>query len=246
MEPAARRAVERAIDAMRHNLADDLTIDDIARAAMFSKFHFSRVFREATGVSPGRFLSAMRLEEAKRLLLSTVDSVTEISHQVGYHSVGTFSSRFSSSVGMSPTTYRLARGAVPGPPPGTAHIGPARSGVHGRVFAPDGGDCGSVFVGLFPTRVPEGRPVRATVLDGPGTYSLPRVWPGTWYLLAQTVTGQDRRPGGHVGACGPIEVRACGVTRLADVRLRPRCAMDPPMLLALPTERTAVLRSMSG
>src|ERR1043165_8139811 len=95
------RARRRATATMRSNLGDSLAIDDLARSAMFSKFHFSRVFQRVTGVSPGRFLSAMRLEEAKRLLVSTSFTVADISHRVGYNSVGTFSSRFRSSVGVS-------------------------------------------------------------------------------------------------------------------------------------------------
>ena len=82
----------------------------MARAAMFSKFHFSRIFRRVTGVSPGRFLSAIRLQEAKHLLVSTTLNVADISLRVGYNSVGTFSSRFTRSVGMSPTAYRRYRG----------------------------------------------------------------------------------------------------------------------------------------
>src|ERR687887_1129758 len=95
---------------MQQNLGERLTIDDMARSAMFSKFHFSRVFQRVTGVSPGRFLSAMRLEEAKRLLLTPSLTVADISHRVGYNSVGTFSSRFRHSVGVSPTTYRQLGG----------------------------------------------------------------------------------------------------------------------------------------
>src|SRR5437660_11978338 len=66
MEDVAERAVLRAIDAMRERLGEPLTVDDLARAAMFSKFHFTRLFQRLTGVSPGRFLSALRLQKAKQ------------------------------------------------------------------------------------------------------------------------------------------------------------------------------------
>jgi len=46
------RAVERSIETMREHLDEKLTVDDLARSAMFSRFHFSRVFQRATGVSP--------------------------------------------------------------------------------------------------------------------------------------------------------------------------------------------------
>ena len=102
MDDVIERAVLRVIDSMHENLGEPLTIDDMARTAMFSKFHFSRVFQRVTGLSPGRYLSAVRLQEAKRLLASTSLSVTDISHRVGYSSVGTFSSRFATAWASRP------------------------------------------------------------------------------------------------------------------------------------------------
>ncbi|WP_285508529.1 peroxidase-related enzyme [Actinokineospora sp. NBRC 105648] len=93
---------------MRDRLGESLTIDDMARVARFSKFHFSRLFQRHTGVPPARFLSALRLAEAQRLLATTRLRVTDIGLRVGYHSPGTFSSRFKRHVGLSPTQYRLA------------------------------------------------------------------------------------------------------------------------------------------
>ena len=101
MQDTSEKAVLRAIETMHDRLGDPLTVDDMARAAMFSKFHFTRMFQRVTGVSPGRFLSALRLQRAKELLVSTPMNVADISVTVGYNSVGTFSSRFSRSVGMS-------------------------------------------------------------------------------------------------------------------------------------------------
>src|SRR5688572_1243423 len=95
---------------MRDNLGEPLTVDDLARSAMFSKFHFTRIFQRVTGVSPGRFLSGLRLQRAKELLVSTSLSVADISVLVGYNSVGTFSSRFTRSVGMPPSRYRRRAG----------------------------------------------------------------------------------------------------------------------------------------
>src|SRR5256885_16469217 len=109
MDEIVKRAVERAIETMQENLGERLTIDDMARSAMFSKFHFSRVFQRVTGVSPGRFLSAMRLAEAKRLLLGTSFPVAGTSHPVGYNRVGTCHPRFPS---------RGRRSPPPHPPPG--------------------------------------------------------------------------------------------------------------------------------
>ena len=54
----------------------------------------------------------MRIEEAKRLLTTTTLPVTEISHRVGYSSVGSFSTRFATSVGVPPSTYRQLGGVI--------------------------------------------------------------------------------------------------------------------------------------
>ncbi|HEX4706004.1 MAG TPA: AraC family transcriptional regulator, partial [Pseudonocardiaceae bacterium] len=175
------RAVERSIETMRDHLDEKLTVDDLARSAMFSRFHFSRIFQRATGVSPRRFLSAMRLEEAKRLLLTTSIMVVDIGHQVGYDSVGTFSSRFRSSVGVSPTAYRQLGGVLPEVPSDVPPVPETESTtVRGRVHGPATGRLGTVFVGLFPSRIPEGSLIRYAVLQGSGPYMLANVPAGTW------------------------------------------------------------------
>ncbi|MBC6467403.1 helix-turn-helix transcriptional regulator [Actinomadura alba] len=91
---------------MYARLGEPITIDDMARSAMYSKFHFTRMFQQAIGVPPGRFLTSVRFREAERLLLSTSLSVTEIAERVGYSSLGTFSAKFKSTFGLSPSVYR--------------------------------------------------------------------------------------------------------------------------------------------
>jgi AraC-like DNA-binding protein len=233
MDEIVRRAVERAIVTMEEKLGEPLTIDDIARSASFSKFHFTRLFQQATGVSPGRFLSALRLAEAKRLLLSTSITVTDISHRVGYNSVGTFSSRFSTTVGISPAAYRREGcGSTPLSTSPDQHTGSRGTILRGTVHVPPGGVPGPVFVGLFPSRITEGRPARHVVLDAPGPYVLDDVPDGTWHLVAHC---EDDT--GHIAHHGPVTTRAEVTATLVDLRLRPVRMFDPPMLLALPARR---------
>jgi len=184
-------AVARAIIAMHENLGDHLTIDDLARSAMFSKFHFTRIFQRTTGLSPGRFLAALRLAEAKRLLVTTRFSVADIGHQEGYNSVGTFSARFSGSVGVAPTRYRQLRGR---PDQIRERSGEPGSGsvVRGQLSCPPGTDFGPVFVGLFPARILEGFPARYQILPAPEPFLLSDVPTGTIWRDVRSNT---------VGAC---------------------------------------------
>ncbi|HEU4421684.1 MAG TPA: helix-turn-helix transcriptional regulator [Pilimelia sp.] len=257
MDAGIEKAVGLVINSMRENLGDELTIDDMARTAMFSKFHFSRLFQRATGLSPGRFLSAMRLQRAKDLLISTSLNVTDISHRVGYTSVGTFSSRFSSSVGISPTTYRRLRGFVPrivvdaddSQEPRSASV---RGHVMGALTVPPS----LIYIGLFPDRLPQGRPVSCTVLTRPGPYVLRDVPRGTWHLLvhsrpvdfASDEPATQGDPRLQVGTAGPINIGPDSDIR-SDVLLRPMRPFDPPVLLALPGGRDGVTggeRDISG
>jgi AraC-like DNA-binding protein len=235
MDSDIEKAVLRSVETMHENLGEPITIDDLARAAIFSKFHFSRVFQRVTGLSPGRFLSALRIQEAKRLLVSTSTAVTEISHQVGYSSVGTFSTRFKNSVGVSPVAYRQSRRVTPEftslPTAGEGCV------IRGDISAPVGD--APVFVGVFPDRIQEGIPARCTVLPRPGPFVLDDVPPGTWHLLVQsTARGDDaaQPDGGEsfcIGGHGPIEVGAGRQDSQAAIRLRARSVLDPPVLLAL-------------
>ena len=219
------KAVERVIRAMQDNLGEPITIDDMARTAMFSKFHFSRMFQRVTGISPGRFLSALRLQEAKRLLLTSSLTVADISHLVGYNSIGTFSSRFRMSVGVSPTTYRQYGGYVA---PLEDQLRPHAPVVRGHVHHAAESSPGHIVMGLFPDRIAQGLPVRHTTIEGAGEFTLPDVPDGTWHLIARSV-GTDEV---YVAAFGPLTVTAGKPQRQVDVWLRPRLIFDPPALLA--------------
>lgn len=233
--------VEKVVTTASRRLADELTLDELARIAMFSKFHFSRMFRKVTGISPGRFLSAMRLHEAKRLLVTTSLSVADISYQVGYTSVGSFTSRFTASVGVPPTEFRRLGGYAPLIPEAGCASSARGATLMGRIQPPAGDFQGPTFVGVFPTPVPEGQPVQCTVLDRPGRWSFTDLSAGRWYVLAVSVASTAGAPvprlAGElptmVGRAGPIDVPARATTVHSQVRLEPMRPTDPPVLLAL-------------
>jgi AraC-like DNA-binding protein len=107
---AARDLIDRAY-------AEPLDLDRLARRAGCSRYHFLRAFAETYGQTPGRYLTYRRIERAKDLLRTANLTVTEICLLVGFSSLGSFSSRFSRVVGLSPSAYRAQAVRAGGPPP---------------------------------------------------------------------------------------------------------------------------------
>src|ERR1035438_3246892 len=99
-------SVERAIRHMREHLDAPLDLEELAHIAALSKFHLVRVFDEVTGTTPHHFLSCLRVQRAKELLLNTDASITDVCLKVGYISLGTFSNTFSELVGVPPQAFR--------------------------------------------------------------------------------------------------------------------------------------------
>ena len=250
-----RRAVERVIDYSRTQLDRTLTLDEMARVAFISPFHFIRVFNKVTGIPPGRFRSVMRLETAKRLLLTTDMSVIDISLEVGYNSLGTFTRRFTDLIGLAPLQLRrLARRGFDLPASALMKHLPitndACDGAELRGCIRSSSDNGGfVFVGLFPTPVAQGAPVSCSIQESLGPFHLRGIPEGTYYLLGAavslmadsvehllqgtTVRGVDRT--------GPLLVRGNTVFGNANLHLRPPRVTDPPILVALVPQLLKVL-----
>lgn len=105
-DPVTFARLCRARDFLKASYRDRVTLGDAARQACLSPFHFNRVFADVFGETPHEFLTRVRIEEAKRLLLRDNHSVTDICFDVGYESLGSFSMRFRSLTGLSPAAFR--------------------------------------------------------------------------------------------------------------------------------------------
>jgi AraC-like DNA-binding protein len=122
------RHLQRARDLVDTRFAEPLDVDEMARAAGFSKAHFSRAFKAAFGETPRAYLLTRRLERAATLLRSTDWPVAEVCWAVGLSSVGSFTTTFTRTYGMSPSAWRAA-----GPPAAAfAMIPGCVRKVHGR------------------------------------------------------------------------------------------------------------------
>ena len=105
--PPARHLL-RAKDLADARYFEPLHVDDLARAAGLSRAHFSREFRQTFGESPHAYLLTRRLERAAALLRGTDRGVADICFSVGLKSVGSFTTSFTRTYGVSPTAYRAA------------------------------------------------------------------------------------------------------------------------------------------
>jgi AraC-like DNA-binding protein len=230
----------------------------MSRVAYLSTFHFNRVFHQITGLPPAKFISAMRLDEAKRLLLNTDRSITDISFEVGYNSLSTFTRRFTQRVGLGPREFRylaerITSASVESLCAQYAELterARLRSSVEGFVDSPEPGG-GPIFVGLFHTHIPESRPVGGALLTSPGAFRVGPVPDGTYCLLAAGLPRLADTLGYLlpdsanllVGAVNvPVIVRQGRASGQFNISLRPTALTDPPLLISLPFLLTETLK----
>lgn len=243
-----QQAVVRVVEAMHRRLAHDWTLESLAELALMSPYHFNRVFHRTTGLPPMQFLGALRLNRAKRLLLTGDRPVTDICFDVGYASVGNFTSRFTQMVGLSPTQLRqLSQGFTADVVRDFksrlfAHRAGGTVQLGGSITAEPGVGQGPVFIGLFPQRIPQSRPLACTVAFAPGLFAIDLPEDGRFFLLASRwpdssdplelllASGEED----VIAAAGPVRREAGRAHGAVDLVLRRRTPLDPPLLVALP------------
>ncbi len=234
---------------MRDHLGETQCLSDHAEAGLFSPFHFHRVFRSVTAVTPARFLAALRMAEAQRMMIRGSPRVTDVCTAVGYSSLGTFTTQFTRLVGMSPSRFKAlidrhgdrrigevvddAAGSDAGSDPAPAG---GASRLTGRV-AGAAPAAGVLFVGLFPHGVPQDFPLACTVAPAHGTVRLrppggtgARILAVCFDRATRVAEALDDPSGAHrlvAGAPAPTH----GSFRL---RLHAPALSDPPIVLALP------------
>jgi AraC-like DNA-binding protein len=240
-------AILPVIATMRAESHTPFTLDDLADMAFMSRFHFNRVFAAVAGIPPGEFMTALRFERAKELLLTTDLSVTDVCFEVGYGSLGTFSARFTQLVGVSPAEFRRLPDLIDRGTPRVCQRRLAAPGaysnayVHGEVRGL-GLLGGAVYIGLFPGRVARGRPATGTLLQDSTSFLLHNLPPGHYRLLAAALpAGQGLidhlRPDEHllVGAGEfPLDIVRGDEQIRCDIHLRPPHITDAPILVSLP------------
>lgn len=100
------RRLDAVIEFMSLNISEPPSLQEMADEAGVSKFHFIRLFRKSTGTTPYAFLVRLRLQTARRLLVTTDEHMAEIARSCGFRGASQFSAAFSREYGMTPTAFR--------------------------------------------------------------------------------------------------------------------------------------------
>lgn len=188
--------IDEVIAYIHQNIDEPLPLARLARYAAYSPYHFSRLFKERMGLSPLYYVSSLRLQKAKELLLDTNLSIRDIGLEIGQQSLGTFTTRFTERVGVTPAHFRNSMLQADHYLRSLQKLNdwedPAISGSQGatiegtvRTEIPFEG---VVLVGLFAKPIPEGLPLYGTLIPSSGTFRFTDVKPGIYYLMATSVS----------------------------------------------------------
>jgi len=102
------RRLRRAIEFMYLHSAEELSLSEIAREAFLSAYHFARLFKRITGLTPHNYLANIRIEQARHLLGTSDLSINAIATRVGYESQSHFAKLFRAATGLTPKEFRNA------------------------------------------------------------------------------------------------------------------------------------------
>jgi len=241
--------INEAINYIQTHLYDHITLDKLASYVSYSPYHFSRVFKEETGLPPLYFVSSMRLQRAKELLLNTNLSVRDIGLEIGQQSLGTFTTKFTKSVGVTPAYFRNTQEEAKNLL-NTLELLDEKAKFHQRADSPlnvkgtvsaiEEFD-GVILVGLFPKPIPEGLPLYGTLLFSLGDFQFHNVKPGLYYLFSTSVPWGMDAPSFLIPhktlrykPTGPLLIKENEQIPHQDLLLRSAQLDDPPILISIP------------
>jgi AraC family transcriptional regulator len=241
--------IDEVITYINKYIYEPLPLSRLASYAAYSPYHFTRIFKERMGLSPLYYVSSLRLQKAKELLLHTNLNVREIGLTIGQQSLGTFTSRFTERVGVTPSHFRNStsqadthfqilqklndwRIAQP-------HLN-QHARIEGTVRAAIPFE-GVILIGLFAKPIPEGLPIYGTILSSLGDFCFAGVKPGTYYLMATSISWGMRamdfllpQTTLRTRSKEPIIVEPYLSVPHQEVTLHVPYPDDPPILISLP------------
>lgn len=241
-------ATEQAIVYMKSHLEEEITSEQLAAHVGYSPYHFTRIFKSVTGISPRHYLSALRMESGKSALLKEPSLLVKVLLSIGFRSAGSFNTRFKQQVGVPPRAFRIRSEALTAymnqfehrelslPVPGKE----AAPQITCRIEAP-ASFRGLIFVGLFPHPIPDQWPVAGTALaGGKRTCVFADVPSGTYYALAAGIPW-SLRPKDYFVLDHAIRGKYPSAIEVNDrtelgvaIQLRNPLPYDPPIVVSLP------------
>ncbi|CAH1203571.1 HTH-type transcriptional activator RhaR [Paenibacillus plantiphilus] len=240
--------IDAIIAYINQNLYDPLPLSRLADHVSYSQFHFTRIFKERIGLSPLYYVSALRLQKAKDLLLQTNLSVRDIGLEIGQQSLGTFTTRFTERVGVSPSQFRSSALQADEHLRSLQMLGDWNHSlssfrlpdtITGTIQAELPFD-GVILIGLFAKPIPEGLPLYGTLVSSVGDFSIKGVKPGTYYLMATSVSWGMKAMDFmlphttlRTRSKEPIIVRPYSFVPHLQVTLHVPHPDDPPILISL-------------
>jgi AraC-like DNA-binding protein len=236
MHPAVLRSV---VHTMRAMATEGLSTADAADHAGYSPYHFNRLFSATMRVSPGFFLTALRMDAAKRLLLADTAPVIDVAAAVGYDSLSSFSRRFRTAVGTPPGAFRVLVDTVAESTVQPFQLGDRKQPavrVRPRLPGPlRPGPSVALWIGWFPGPAPIGLPAAGVLTTSDAEVALPLCLGNPW-LLSFAVSAHAG-PEEQLVPQRPL-VASCPVplTTATTVELHYQHAtdVDLPLLSALP------------
>ncbi|GAQ00026.1 transcriptional regulator, AraC family [Leptolyngbya sp. NIES-2104] len=100
--------LQKVSDYILDRLDQDLSLSELANVLNLSQYHFSRLFKQSTGMAPHQYLTRCRIDRAKQLLLNTQMSISEIAFAVGFNNHSSFTRLFRQLVGVTPKEFRAS------------------------------------------------------------------------------------------------------------------------------------------
>lgn len=238
--------IDEVIRYIKQHLYDPLPLARLAAHAAYSPYHFTRIFKERMGLSPLYYVSSLRLQKAKDLLLHTHLSIRDIGLEIGQQSLGTFTTRFTERVGVTPSEFRnspqladsrlqslrqLDRWQEP--------LSLKHARVEGAIETEVPFD-GFVLIGLFAKPIPEGIPLYGTLVSSLHHFCLSGVQPGVYYLMATSISWSADAKDTllpyttlRTRSREPVVVRAGAPVPFQQVKLYLPRLDDPPILISL-------------
>ena len=110
------RRVSRVRDLLESRVETGVSLTELSREACLSEFHLLRVFKQAFGTTPARYLERRRMERARHLLLASDLPIADVAASCGYSNLSAFGRAFRRAWGNSATSFREEQSVSPAPP----------------------------------------------------------------------------------------------------------------------------------